>query len=116
MDSVSVDTGNTIYTITVSFSNESNPPQNILVYAWDPVNYDYQVHPYRVDSSDLTIDTDNGDFTSSNNQFTPNIFGSFGSTSLTIDVRQDYIKYVNAIGLGGNRRFAHAYLIISFNG
>lgn len=115
VDNVSVNTGNSVYSITVSFSGESNPPQGILVYAWDPVNYDYQVHPYRVDSSDLTIDTDSGDFTSSSNQFTPNMFGSFGSTSMTIDVRQDYIKYVNATGLGAGRRFAHAYLVFTFN-
>ena len=114
VSSVSVNTGTAVYTATISFANESNPPQNILIYAWNPVTYTYQVHPYRVDAADLKIDTVAGDFTSSSNQYTPDIFGSFDGVTTTIDVRQDFIKYGNATGLGAGRRFAHAYVVFTF--
>ena len=114
VDGVTVDTGTFIYTVTLSFANESNPPFNILVYAWDPVTYKYQVHPYRVDSSNLLINTASGNFTAVSNQYTPDIFGTFSGTNITIDVRQDYMKYGNKTGLGTSARFAHAYMVFAF--
>jgi hypothetical protein len=117
VDAVSVDTANSIYTVTVSFSQESNPPSAIHVYAFLPSGtnaYKYEVHPYRVDSADMKLNTIETNFTKSGNQLYPDIFGSYGTVSMTIDVRKDFIKYENATGIGAARRFAHAYLAFTF--
>jgi len=110
---VNVDTANAIYSITVQFS-ESHPPTGIQVMAWQPSTYKYEVHPYRVDAADCKIDSVSANFTNQGSgQFVPNFFGAFTST-ITLDVRQNFIKYGNSAGLGASSRNAHAYLMFIF--
>ena len=110
---VNVDTANAIYSITVQFS-ESHPPTGIQVMAWQPSTYKYEVHPYRVDAADCKIDSVSANFTNQGSgQFVPNFFGAFTST-ITLDVRQNFIKYGNSAGIGASSRNAHAYLMFIF--
>ena len=114
VDSVTVNTNTAIYSVNLTFSGESNPPTAIMVMAWDPTTYKYEMHPYRVDAADFNINTVSTDFTESNGQWTPDIFGGFGTTSLNIDVRQSYIKYGNAVTFPPPSRLSHAYLVFIF--
>jgi len=110
---VNVDTSNKIYSISVQF-NESHPPTGIQVMAWQPSSYKYEIHPYRVDAADCKIDSVAGNFINAGSgQWTPNFFGSFTST-ITLDVRQVFIKYGNSAGIGASTRNAHAYLMFIF--
>ena len=114
VDSVSVNTSTSIYTATVSFS-ESNPPLAIQVLAWDPSTYKYEVHAYRVDAALAKIDSAAANFsTSGTNQLEPNFLNGAFTTSITLDVRKDFIKYGNKTGLGSSARNAHAYVIFVF--
>ena len=81
--------------------------------AFDPVTNTYKVHHYDKDAANIIINTVSSDFTSlGNNQYEPNFFGSF-TTSVTIDARQDYLKYGNAFGFP-NTKYAHVYVIFTF--
>ena len=114
VSAVSVNTSTAVYTATVSF-NESNPPLAIQVLAWDPATYKYEVHAYRVDAALAKIDTGSANFsTTGTNQLTPDFWNGAFTTSMTIDVRKDFIKYGNKSGLGASARNPHAYLIFVF--
>jgi len=104
--------------VSVSFT-ESNPPISILVMAWDPTTGEYKVHHYDKDAANVIINTTTNDFTSiGNDQYEPNFFSSF-TTGVTLDTRQDFMKFGNAAQTGGFpnpvvNKNPHVYVIFVF--
>jgi len=101
--------------VNVVFANETNPPKGILVYAFQPMNYQYVVHHYNIDSGYMRLKPNSQNFTSDGNKFTPLMFGNFGNqlTTIELDVRKDYVKFGSAAGLPIIRN-PHAYLVFTF--
>ena len=118
VNSVSVSTETSVYSVNVGFANETIPPIGIMVMAWDPVSKDYQVHPYRQDSGNLKYVTglENLNDEDSDGQWEPSMFGSFGSdVTIDVDVRQLYMKYGNAVAFPPPGYLPHAYLLFVFS-
>ena len=85
--------------ISVQF-NEDNPPISILVMAYNPVDDSYKVHHYDKDAANVIINTASANFVGlGNNQYEPNFFGNF-TVGMTIDTRQDFIKFGNSVSSG----------------
>jgi hypothetical protein len=113
VNSLSINTSSAVYSINVSFANQSTPPTSITVMAWDPDSENYDYHAYNTDAGQLEIV--GATFTNDESgQWTPDIFTDFSSSSINIDVRQQYIKYGNAVAFPPPSRYAHAYLIFNF--
>ena len=110
--------GGSLGSVTVSFT-ESNPPISIMVMAWDPATNTYKVHHYDKDAANVVINTSDANFTAiGNDQYEPNFFSSF-TVGVTIDTRQDYMKFGNNVQSGGFpnpvvNKNPHAYVIFVF--
>jgi hypothetical protein len=104
--------------VSISFT-ENNPPISILVMAWDPATGEYKVHHYDKDAANVIINTTTNDFTSiGNDQYEPNFFSSF-TTGVTLDTRQDFMKFGNSAQTGGFpnpvvNKNPHVYVIFVF--
>ena len=114
--SVSVSTETAVYSVNLEFAEETAPPNTILVMAWDPVTYRYEVHPYRQDSGAFEYIISQEEYTNDGSgQLTAPIFSQFGTkVSVNIDVRQLFIKYGNAVAFPPPGLLPHAYLIFTF--
>ena len=116
--SISSVVGGSLGSVTVAFT-ESNPPISILVMAWDPTTNTYKVHHYDKDAANVVINTSEANFTPiGNDQYEPNFFSSF-TVGVTIDTRQDYMKFGNNVQSGGFpnpvvNKNPHAYVIFVF--
>ena len=116
--SISSVVGGSLGSVTVAFT-ESNPPISILVMAWDPTTNTYKVHHYDKDAANVIINTSDANFTAiGNDQYEPNFFSSF-TVGVTIDARQDYMKFGNNVQSGGFpnpvvNKNPHAYVIFVF--
>ena len=84
--------------------------------AWNPVDSTYKVHHYDKDAANTIINTQSTDFTAiGSDQYEPNFFGSF-TTGVTLDTRQDYMKFGNSVASGFPpvTKNAHVYVIFVF--
>lgn len=112
---LSVNTDVAIYSVDLEFASEARPPVCVMVYAWDPMTYKYEVHPYRVDAGDFNLIVPAEQWTESDGQWESGLFSSTSlGISLNIDVRQQYIKYGNAVPFPPPSRLPHAFLTFAF--
>ena len=84
--------------------------------AYNPVDDSYKVHHYDKDAANVIINTSPANFVGlGNNQYEPNFFGNF-TVGMTIDTRQDFIKFGNSasVGFPPVTKNAHAYVIFVF--
>ena len=113
---ISVNTDVAIYSVDLEFASEARPPVSVMVYAWNPMTYKYEVHPYRVDAADFNLIVPAEQWTESGGQWEAGLFSSTNpGISFNIDVRQQYIKYGNAEPFPPPSRLPHAYLSFTFD-
>ena len=84
--------------------------------AYDPTTDTYKVHHYDKDAANVILNTSSTNFTSiGNDQYEPDFFGSF-TTGVTLDTRQDFMKFGNAVSSGFPpvTKNPHVYVVFIF--